>query len=103
MEPLGTLRIGDLDFTVIRVRPIQGVLQIQAHRAGPAELAVRRAEWLAPDGSLICAFEPFRVSEDYAADARHPKTANVTVIQDIKITDVETVDRPSMAGFSALP
>lgn len=96
---LGTLKIGDLDFRVVRVRPVQGVLQIQAYRAGPAELAVPRAEWRAPDGSLICALEPFRVSDAYAAQARHPNTATVTVIQDLAITDVVTVDRPSMAGF----
>lgn len=99
MEPLGTLKVGDLDFKVVRIRAVQGVLQIQAHRVGPAELAVPRAEWRGPDGSLICAIEPFRVSDEYAASARHPSTANVTVIQDIKITDVTTVDRPSMSGF----
>jgi hypothetical protein len=97
MEQLGILRIGSLDFTVVRVRPVQGRLQIQArHDGGPAELAVPRAEWFAPDGSLICTFEPFRVSAEYAADARHRSTTDVTVFQDIKIDIVDTVDQPSL-------
>ena len=96
---LGTLRVGNLDFEVVRIKPIQGVLQLHAYHAGPAELTVPRAEWLAPDGSLICAFEPFRVSDEYAANARHPSTSRVSVIQDIRLDEVITVDRPSGAGL----
>lgn len=98
MEPFGTLRIGDLDFRVVRIRPVQGRLQIQAYRNGPAELAVPRAEWFAPDGSLICTFEPFHCPEEYAANARHPSTTDVTVFQDIRVDWVNVTDEPSLAA-----
>jgi hypothetical protein len=96
MEPLGTLKVGDLDFRVVRIRPMQGRLQIQAHHPGPAELAVPQAEWFAPDGSLVCVFAPFRVSEEEAAWARYHNTANVTVFQDIELTEVTVTNRPSL-------
>ncbi|HEY3142155.1 MAG TPA: hypothetical protein VGJ86_13550 [Acidimicrobiales bacterium] len=97
----GTLKVGDQTFEVVDLKPEGGKLYLVAYRSGPADLAVSRAEWTAPDGSLICAFEPFHVSTGDIADAR--TADDVTVFQAIAISEVVRITEPSGVPMAYLP
>jgi hypothetical protein len=88
----GTLRVGDRDLEVVNLKPEQGKLHVVAYGHGPVELAVPRAEWRAPDGTLMCVIEPFLVSDQEAKDAR--TASDVTVFQPIEIREIRVVRQP---------
>jgi hypothetical protein len=88
----GTLKVGDHDLEVVSLKPKQGALFVEAYGLGPVDLAVRRASWYAPDGTLLCVIAPFLVSDEDIRDAR--TASDVTVLQPIEITEIRVVRQP---------